>query len=166
MSRNRVAFGAAVVFTTVIVSATALAAAAVLPTPGNYAGRTSEQKVCSVNFGKKGCKVTFKVADHGKRVIEFTAADGYNGMCNYTAEVPHIFQFLVKWSQMKVRSNESFTGTTKATEGPFTGTFRVKGRFSSGKAHGTITRVHHTCGSSASNPATSDYAETFAAKRT
>jgi hypothetical protein len=118
------------------------------------------------NFGNRGCKVTFKVADHGKRVTGFTTADGYNGMCHYTGTVPHIFQFLVKWSPMQVRSNGSFTGTAKATLAQFTGTFRVKGRFSSGKAHGTITRLNHTCGSYASNPATSDYAETFTAKRT
>ncbi len=87
-------------------------------------------------------------------------------MCHYTGTVPHIFQYLVKWSPMKVRSNGSFTGTAKAKLGPFTGTFRVKGRFSSGKAHGTITRLHATCGSHASNPTISDFAETFTAKRT
>jgi len=131
-----------------------------------------------------GCEVTFKVADHGKRVTGFTAADGYNHLCHFTtANTLHIFRFLVKWPPMKTRSNGSFTGTAKATSawggGPtVTGTFRVKGRFSSGKAHGTITRLHRTCGSyarnpeggqplaSASNPATSPYAETFTAKRT
>jgi hypothetical protein len=166
MSRNAVALAAAAFFTTFIASATALAAASARPTPGHYAGSTSEQEGCSANFGNRGCKVTFNVADHGKRVTGFTTADGYNGMCHYTGTVPHIFQFLVKWSPMKVGSNGSFTGTAKATLAQFTGTFRVKGRFSSGKAHGTITRVNHTCGSYASNSATSDYAETFTAKRT
>jgi hypothetical protein len=66
---------------------------------------------------------------------------------------------------MKIASNGSFTGTAKATLARgLTGTFRVKGRFSSGKAHGTITRLNHTCGSYASNPTTSDYAEAFTAE--
>ena len=75
----------------------------------------------------------------------FTAADGYNGMCHYTGAVPHIFQYLVKWSPMKTRSNGSFTRTAKGTVGQFTGTFRVRGRFSSGKAHGTVTRIGPGC---------------------
>src|SRR5438876_276827 len=81
---------AAAVFTTVIASATALAATSARPTPGHYAGPTSEQdwslgtRGCLADFGKMGCEVTFKVADHGKRVTGFTAADGYNHLCHFT----------------------------------------------------------------------------------
>ena len=153
MSRRAIALVVAV-FATVILSAGALAAASARPKPGHFAGTTSEQG-----------HVTFKVADHGKRVTGFTTVDGYNNMCHYKAP-PHIFHYTVKVPLMKVKSNGSFTGTVKATVGPFTGTFRVKGRFSPGKAHGTVTRVKATCGSGASNPTTSDYLETFTAKRT
>lgn len=88
-------------------------------------------------------------------------------MCHYHGTRPHIFHYAVKVASMKVEDSGSFTHTVKATEGPFTGTFRVKGRFSSGKARGTVTRVGAgaTCGSRASNPRTSDYLETFTAKR-
>jgi hypothetical protein len=151
----------------------ALAAVSARPKPGHYGGPTSEDGLeCSANYGNMGCKVTFRVVDHGKRVTGFTTEDGYNGMCDYVGNPPvggwpHIFQYLVKMPPMKVRSSGSFTSTSKASVGPFTGTFRVKGRFSSGTATGTITRLNHTCDSLyASNPTTSDYLETFTAKRT
>jgi hypothetical protein len=164
-------FGAAV-------SAAAFAVASAWPQPGHYAGLTSEQGLaCSANYGKARCKVTFNVVDHGQRVAGFTTADGYNGKCHYVGNPPvggwpHIFQYLVKVPPMKVTSIGSFTGTAKATVGTqFHGTFRVKGRFAAGKAHGTVTRIgstrkwQPTCGSDTSNPTTSDYLETFTAKR-
>jgi hypothetical protein len=155
-----------VVSATAILSATGLAAASAWPKPGHYAGTTSE---CQVSLPGSPCKhgnVTFKVADHGKSVTGFTTVDGYNNKCHFTGAPPHTFHYTVKVPLMKIKSRGSFTGTAKATTGPFTGTFRVKGRFSSGRAHGTVTRVKATCGSGASNPTTSDYLETFTAKRT
>jgi hypothetical protein len=158
VSRRAIAL-VVVTSTTAILSATALAAASAWPKPGHYTGTTSEHG-----------NVTFKVADHGKRVSDFTTVDGYNNMCHYTGAPPHIFHYIVAVPLMKINSSGSFTGTAKATVGFFTGTFRVKGKFSSGQAHGTVTRVGRpagtTCGSGASNPTTSDYLETFTAKRT
>lgn len=142
------------VFATAALTATAFAAASRWPKPGQYAGTTSEHWY-----------VTFEVADRGKRVTGFTTVDGYNNMCHYTGTPPHIFHYTVQVPSMKVKSSGSFTGTAKATVGIFTGTFRVKGRFSSGKANGTVTRLKATCGAGASNPTTSDYYETFRAKR-
>jgi hypothetical protein len=142
-------------FAAAILGATALASASARPKPGHYAGRTSEQG-----------KVTFKVADSGRRITGFAAVDGYNMKCHFLGTPPHIFHYTVKVPLMQVKSGGSFTGTAKATEGPFTGTFRVRGRFSSGKARGAVTRLKATCGSGASNPRTSPYSETFTAKRT
>ena len=57
--------------------------------------------------------------------------------------------------------------------GGLSATFRVKGKFSSGKGALNLTRildapayVPSNCGSGASNPTTSDYLETFTAMRT
>jgi hypothetical protein len=129
------------------------------PRPGHYAGTTSEHQA-----------VTFKVTDHGKRITRFTTVDGYNNMCDYTGEPPHIFHYTVKVPSMKIKRGGSFTATVKSTleaaPGLFWGTFKVKGRFSSGRARGTVTRIGETCGSGASNPTMSDYLETFTAKRT
>jgi hypothetical protein len=163
-----------------VTAAAAFAAASAPPKDGHYAGPTSEYGAtpCAANYGFKGCKVTFEVVDHGQRVTGFTTADGYNGKCHYVGNPPvggwpHIFQYLVKVPPMKVRSNGSFTGTATATVGTqFHGTFRVKGRFASGTAHGTVTRIPSApgyvpdCGSLASNPTTSAYLETFTAKQT
>jgi hypothetical protein len=169
VSKHAIALVAAV-FVTAAMSAAAYAAASAWPRPGRYAGPTSEQGLgCSANYGKMGCMVTFKVVDGGKRVTGFTTADGYNGMCHYAGTAPHFFQYLVKVPPMKVASNGSFSGTATVTVDLFHGTFRVKGRFASGKAHGTVTRIEGTpagtCGSGASNPTTSAYLETFTAKR-
>jgi hypothetical protein len=142
------------VFATVVFSAAALAAASARPKTGHYAGKTSEHEA-----------VTFKVTDRGRRVTGFTTVDGYNMMCHYGGTAPHIFHYTVKVASMKVEESGSFAHTVKATKGPFRGTFRVKGRFSSGKARGTVTRFRATCGSRASNPRTSDYLERFTAKR-
>lgn len=111
--------------------------------------------------------MTFKVTHDAKRVTGFTTVDGYNMKCHYLGTPPHIFHFTVRVPSMKVKSTGTFSHTVKAKEGPFTGSFRVKGRFSSGKARGTVTRIGaaSTCGSGASNPMTSDYLETFTAKR-
>lgn len=146
--------GLAIVVLAAAFLATAAFAASTRPKAGRYAGRTSE-----------GNAVVFRVTDHGRRITGFTAVDGYNGMCHYTGTPPHIFHFAVKVAAMRIKANGSFGHTVKAKEGPFTGTFEVKGRFSAGKAHGTVTRLRAICGSVASNPNTSDYFERFRAKR-
>jgi hypothetical protein len=150
-------------FATAILSATSLAAASARPKPGHYAGRTSERQ-----------RVTFQVADHGVRITSFSTVDGYNNKCHYSGATPHFFHYPVKVASMKIKPDRSFTATVKMTllagnpRSP-RGTFRVRGRFSSGTAHGTVTRIRGragvvTCGSAASNPTTSTYLETFAAK--
>ena len=129
------------------------------PRPGQYAGTTSEQQ-----------GVTFEVSKHGKRVTAFATVDGYNNMCHYTGTPDHIFHYTVKVPSMKIKRSGSFTATVKSIlvpgPGGLSGVFRVEGRFSSGIAHGTVTRLNFTCGADASNPTTSDYYETFTAQRT
>lgn len=167
MPRHAVALVVAAL-ATVLLSGTSLAAASGRPKPGRYVGTTSEQGRCleARNYSPTECRVTFEVADHGKRVTGFTTADGDNGMCQWVGSPDHVFEYLVKVPLMKVRSNGSFTGTAKARLFSLSGTFRVKGRLSSGTVRGTVTRIGATCGSDASNATTSDYLETFVAKRT
>jgi len=139
-------------------TATALASAAAHHTPkaGSYSGTTSESSGA----------VSFKVAPGGKRVTGFTTIDGYNGMCKFTGGVGGLGNYTVTVPSMKTTKTGSFTGTVKASAGPFTGTFMVKGRFTTKTtARGTVTKVGDTCGSAASNPTTPDYLETFTAKQ-
>jgi hypothetical protein len=152
MPRHRL--GLAIVVLAVSILATSAFAASTRPKTGRYAGRTSE-----------GNAVALRVTDHGRRITGFTTVDGYNMKCHFTGTPPHIFHFTVKVAAMRIKANGSFGHTVKAKKGPFTGTFTVKGRFSAGKARGTVTRIGATCGSGASNPTTSDYLETFTAKR-
>jgi hypothetical protein len=135
-------------------SATALAAGTARGKPGHYTGTTSEQGT-----------VAFKVTAGGKRVTGFATTDGYNTVCKFSGGVGGIPTFTVKVPSMKVTKSGSFTGTVKETFGPASGTFKVKGKFTSSGTRGTVTKVGDTCGSGAANPAASDYLETFTAKR-
>jgi len=152
MSRRTLTLVMACVLTAAL-SATALASAAKVKT-GRYAGATSEQ----------GGTVAFKVTNRGKRVSGFTATDGYNGKCQFSGGVGGIPTFTVKAPAMKVTKSRSFSASVSATVGPFSGKFAVKGKLISGRATGTVTEIGNTCGSSASNPSTPDYLETFTAK--
>jgi len=136
----------------------ALASVAAHHTPkaGSYSGTTSESSGA----------VSFKVAPGGKRVTGFTTNDGYNGMCKFSGGVGGLGNYTVTVPSMKITKTGSFTGTVKASAGPFSGTFMVKGRFTTATAaRGTVTKVGDTCGSAASNPSTPDYLETFTASR-
>jgi hypothetical protein len=150
------------VFATAVLSAVAFAASSARPTLGHYVGTTSEHWA-----------VKFKVADHGETVIRFRTVDWDNGRCHWKTPA-HVFHYTVSVPLMKVKSSGSFSRTVKSTlvPGPngLWGRFRVKGRFSSGKARGTVTRLGQhgrpmTCGRGASNPNTPLYLETFSAKR-
>jgi hypothetical protein len=158
--------GASVVVAALVLSATSLAAASARPRPGSYAGKTSEHQ-----------RVTFQVADHGRRITDFSTVDGYNNMCHYTdPRYAHWFHWTVKVASMKITRGRSFTARVRLTlvPGPngLSGTFRVRGRFSSGKAHGTVTRVRGTsgqvvtCGPHSPTPTRSAFRETFTAKPT
>ncbi len=139
-------------------AASALAAGAMhhAPKAGSYAGTTSEASGA----------VSFKVVPGGKRVTGFTTNDGYNGMCKFSGGAGGLGNFTVMLPSMKVTKTGAFTGTVKAKLGPFSGTFTVKGRFTSATtAHGSVTQVGSKCGSAASNPTTPDYLETFTASR-
>jgi hypothetical protein len=57
-------------------------------------------------------------------------------MCHFRGTPPHIFHFTVRVAAMRINANGSFAHTVKAKEGSFTETFKVKGRFSRGNAHG------------------------------
>ena len=151
MSRHMITLALACLATAAL-AATALAAGHKVKT-GHYTGTTSEQGT-----------VALKVTNHGKRITGFTATDGYNGMCQFSGGVGGIPTFTVKVPAMKVTKSRTFTGTATASVGPFSGTFKVKGKLVSGKAAGTLTEVGSTCGSGASNPTTPDYLETFRAR--
>lgn len=164
MSRRAAALGVAA-FATAILSATSLAAAPARPRPGHYAGATSEQ-----------WPVKFQVTHHGKRITGFSTVDAYNDMCHFTGAPPHFFHHTVRVASMRIKRGGSFTATVKATvvaDQNLWSYFRVRGRISSGRAHGTVTQLRGraasaptTCGAGASNPSTSPYLETFSAKRT
>lgn len=147
-----------IVLVTALTVATALSATALAALPrvktGHYAGTNSERGT-----------VAFKVADRGKRITGFTTTDGYNSMCQFSGGVGGIPTFTVKAPSMKITKSRTFSSTVKAILGGFSGTFEVKGKFASGKARGTVTEVGGTCGTSAANPTTPDYLETFTAKR-
>jgi hypothetical protein len=136
-------------------STTALAVGTAKPKTGHYKGTTSENGT-----------VTFKVADGGKRVTGFSAADGYNRVCQFSGGVGGIPTYTVKAPSMKVDKSGSFSATVKASFGPYSGMFAVKGKVSGKKARGTVAEVGATCGSGAANPTASDYLETFTAART
>jgi hypothetical protein len=123
--------------------------------PGHYTGTTSEQGT-----------VAFSVAAGAKRVNGFTTSDGYNRKCQFAGGVGGLGNFTVKVPSMAVTRNGSFSGTAKETLGPFTGTFKVTGKLNATGAQGTVTKVGATCGTSASNPTSPDYLETFTAKHT
>ena len=140
---------------TAALSATAIASsAATKPKAGLYTGTTSEQGTLS-----------FKVSKGAKKITAFTTTDGYNSVCQFSGGVGGIPTYTVKIPSMKLTKSGAFTGTVKATVGPFSGTFKVKGKVTGGKANGTVNDVGNTCGSSASNPTAPDYLETFSAKR-
>jgi hypothetical protein len=154
VSRHPTLFVIALIATAAF-SATALASSAAnRPKAGHYAGTTSEQGT-----------VSFKLSKGAKKIIGFTTTDGYNHTCQFSGGVGGIPTFTVKPAAMKVLKSGSFTSTVKATLGGFSGTFRVKGKLKGSGARGTVTEVGSTCGSSASNPTTPDYLETFTAKR-
>jgi hypothetical protein len=141
---------------TAALSATAMASsAASKPKTGHYTGTTSEQAA-----------ISFKVSKGAKKITAFTTTDGYNRVCQFSGGVGGIPTYTVKLPLMKLTKNGAFTGTVKATVGPFSGTFKVKGKVSGGKAKGSVDEVGSTCGSSASNPTARDYLETFSAERT
>ena len=137
------------------VSATGLASGTAKAKTGHYSGTTSENGTVALKVGK-----------HGKRITGFTTTDGYNSACQFSGGVGGIPTFTVKVPVMKVKKSGSFTATVEAALGGFSGMFKVKGRVTGSKAHGTVTKVGDTCGSSASNPTASDYLETFTAART
>jgi hypothetical protein len=141
-----------------VIGAAALSATAFASLPevktGQYKGTNSEQGT-----------VEFKVGDHGKRITGFTTTDGYNKMCQFSGGVGGIPTYTVKVPSMEITKSRAFSGSVKATLGGFSGTFTVKGKFTSGNARGTVTEVGGTCGTSASNPTTPDYLETFTVKR-
>lgn len=157
--------GAVVLVATAILSATSLAATSARPRPGHYGGKTSEHQ-----------RVTFQVTAHGRRITGFSTVDGYNNMCHYPSPAPHWFHYTVKVASMTIKRDRSFTARVKSTlvPGPngLSGTFRVRGHFSSGTAHGTVTRVRGTtgqvvpCGPDSPTPTASAYRETFTAKPT
>ena len=145
----------AALLATAALSATAIASsAATRPKAGHYTGATSEQGTLS-----------FKVSKGAKKITAFTTTDGYNSVCQFSGGVGGIPTYTVKIPSMKLTKSGAFTGTMKATVGPFSGTFKVKGKVTGGKAKGTVNDVGNTCGSSASNPTAPDYLETFSAKR-
>jgi hypothetical protein len=143
----------AAVVVTAAISATALASVPAVKT-GQYRGSTSEQGA-----------IAFTVGNHGKRITGFTTTDGYNKACQFSGGVGGIPTYTVNVPSMSVTKGHVFSATVKATLGGFSGTFSVKGTFTSGGARGTVTEVGGTCGTSASNPTTPDYLETFTAKR-
>jgi hypothetical protein len=152
MSKRTITLVVLACIATATLSATALASIPKVKT-GRYAGTTSEQ----------GGTVTLRVTDHGKRISGFTATDGYNAKCEFSGGVGGIPTYTVKAPTMKLTKSRAFSATVTATAGPFSGTFKVKGKFVSGKVRGTVTEAGSTCGSGASNPTTPDYLETFAA---
>jgi hypothetical protein len=140
---------------TAALSATALASsAATKPKAGRYTGTTSESS-----------SLSFKVSKGAKKITAFATTDGYNSVCQISGGVGGIPTYTLKLPQMKLTKSGAFSGTVKATVGPFSGTFKVKGKVTGGKAKGTVNEAGSTCGSSASNPTALDYLETFSAKR-
>lgn len=132
-----------------LVTAVALASAK----PGAYAGSTSEHGT-----------VSFTVPKGGRSVNGFVTTDGYNGKCKFKGGVGGLGNFPVRIASMKVGPGGSFKGTVKSKLGPFSATLMVSGKLVGSSARGTVDKPGATCGTSASNPTTHDYLETFTAK--
>jgi hypothetical protein len=133
---------------TVVTAASALAA----PTPGKYAGTTSEHGT-----------VAFTVTSGGKTITAFTTTDGYNAKCKFHGGVGGIPNFTISIPSVPISTSGVFNDTVKAKLGPFSGNFQVKGKVEGGKASGTVDEVGNSCGKGAANPTVHDYLETFQA---
>ena len=137
--------------TTLLIAAVAWAAVE----SGKYVGTTSERGT-----------ITFEVPAAATIIAGFSTTDGYNGKCKFQGGTGGIPNFSVSIASMKIGPGGAFTAATKAKLGPFSATIIVKGRLTPTGATGTLNRLGASCGSGAANPSTSDYLETFSARRT